>query len=124
MARISEIAPDVYRISIYAPWGDLQFNHFLIRDQEPLLFQAGRRAMFREVGGASTYLPRRAFGWKLRSTKDRRLEQTSLVVLIFPGQPETQPFVPSSRYQGVRRIGECHQNRLTRRSRPVALDCS
>ena len=26
MAKITEIAPDVYRLSIYAPWGNLQFN--------------------------------------------------------------------------------------------------
>jgi len=30
MAKITEIAPEVFRISIYAPWGDLQFNHFLV----------------------------------------------------------------------------------------------
>jgi hypothetical protein len=43
MAKTTEIAPDICRISIYAPWGDLQFNHFLIRDQEPLLFHSGLR---------------------------------------------------------------------------------
>jgi hypothetical protein len=31
MATTTEIAPDLYRISIYAPAGDLQFNHFLIQ---------------------------------------------------------------------------------------------
>jgi flavorubredoxin len=49
MAKTSEIAPDIYRISIYAPWADLQFNHFLIKDEEPLLFHAGLRGMFAEV---------------------------------------------------------------------------
>jgi flavorubredoxin len=49
MAKTDEIAPDVYRISIYAPWGDLQFNHFLVRDKEPLLFHTGLRGMFTEV---------------------------------------------------------------------------
>jgi flavorubredoxin len=49
VARITEIAQDVFRISIYAPWGDLQFNHFLIRDQEPLLYHTGLRGMFPEV---------------------------------------------------------------------------
>lgn len=52
MAIITEIAPDVYRISIYAPWGDLQFNHFLIKDDEPLLFHTGLRRMFGEVNDA------------------------------------------------------------------------
>ena len=49
MAKTTEIAPDVYRISIYASRGNLQFNHFLIRDQEPVLFHTGLRGMFAEV---------------------------------------------------------------------------
>jgi len=49
MARIDEIAPDLYRVSVYAPQFDLQFNHFLIRDEEPLLFHTGMRGMFAEV---------------------------------------------------------------------------
>ena len=46
MAKIDEIAPDVYRISIYVPEYDLQFNHFLVKDEEPLLFHTGYNAMF------------------------------------------------------------------------------
>ena len=46
MTVISEIAPDTYRISIYVPEIDFQFNHMLIRDDEPLLFATGSRAMF------------------------------------------------------------------------------
>jgi len=38
MAEVTEIAPNVYRISEYAPQIQLQFNHFLVRDDEPLLF--------------------------------------------------------------------------------------
>jgi flavorubredoxin len=49
MANTTEIAPDLFRISIYAPWGDLQFNHFLIRDEEPLLFHTGLRGLFPEI---------------------------------------------------------------------------
>ena len=49
MAITTEIAPDLFRISIYAPWGDLQFNHFLVRDEEPLLFHTGLRGMFPEI---------------------------------------------------------------------------
>jgi len=45
-AKIAEIAPDVHRISIYAPDYDLEFNHFLVRDDEPLLYHAGMRGMF------------------------------------------------------------------------------
>jgi flavorubredoxin len=44
--KIDEIAPDVYRISIYVPEIQLQFNHFLIRDDEPMLFHTGLRRMF------------------------------------------------------------------------------
>jgi hypothetical protein len=46
MARIDEIAPDLYRVSIYAPQFDLQFNHFLIKDDEPLLFHTGMGGCF------------------------------------------------------------------------------
>ena len=45
-ARIDEIAPDVHRISIYAEDFDLEFNHFLVRDEQPLLYHAGMRRMF------------------------------------------------------------------------------
>ena len=46
MSQIHEIAPDVYRISVYVPEVNLAFNHFLVRDEEPLLFHAGLRQMF------------------------------------------------------------------------------
>ena len=46
MPMITEIAPDTYRISIYVPEIDLQFNHFLVTDDQPLLFATGFRAMF------------------------------------------------------------------------------
>ena len=45
-ARIDEIAADLYRISVYVKDFDLQFNHFLIKDDEPLLFHTGMRGMF------------------------------------------------------------------------------
>jgi flavorubredoxin len=43
---ITEIAPDFYRISTYIPEIDLQFNQFLIKDDEPLLFHTGMKALF------------------------------------------------------------------------------
>lgn len=46
MTTINEIAPDLFRISIFVPEIDMQFNHFLVRDDEPLLFHAGLKAMF------------------------------------------------------------------------------
>jgi flavorubredoxin len=50
--RIDEVATHVYRISLYVPQFDLQFNHFLIRDEQPLLFHAGLRGMFSAVRDA------------------------------------------------------------------------
>ena len=49
MAKTTEIAPNIYRISIYAQSGNLQFNHFLVKDDEPLLFHTGLRGMHAEI---------------------------------------------------------------------------
>jgi flavorubredoxin len=48
-AKISEVAPDLFRISIFAPDFNLQFNHFLVKDEEPLLYHTGMRKMFPQV---------------------------------------------------------------------------
>lgn len=45
-AAVAEVAADHYVISIYVPDFNLRFNHFLIKDEEPLLFHAGMRQMF------------------------------------------------------------------------------
>ncbi|MEX5218440.1 MAG: MBL fold metallo-hydrolase [Nitrospira sp.] len=45
-ARVTEVAPDHYCISIYVPEFNLRFNHFLIKDDEPLLFHTGMKQMF------------------------------------------------------------------------------
>jgi flavorubredoxin len=49
MTSIDEIAPDLFRLSIYVCEIDMQFNHFLVRDEEPLLFHTGMRGMFPQV---------------------------------------------------------------------------
>lgn len=46
---VAEIAADCYRISTYVPEIDLQFNQFLIKDEEPLLFHTGMRVLFPAV---------------------------------------------------------------------------
>lgn len=46
MVTVSEIAPDVYRISVFVKDFNLQFNHFIIKDDEPMLYHAGMRQMF------------------------------------------------------------------------------
>jgi flavorubredoxin len=49
MPTITEIAPDVYRICVLYPDMDLQFSHFLVKDDEPLLFHTGLRRMWPDV---------------------------------------------------------------------------
>jgi flavorubredoxin len=43
---VTEIAPDCYRISTYIPEISLTFNQFLVKDDEPLLFHTGMKAVF------------------------------------------------------------------------------
>ena len=52
MTNISEVAPDVFRISTYVPEADLEFGQFLVRDDEPLLFETGMKALFPAVRDA------------------------------------------------------------------------
>jgi len=49
---VTEIAPDVFRISQFTPQIGLQFNYFLVRDDEPLLFTTGYRSSFPAVRDA------------------------------------------------------------------------
>jgi flavorubredoxin len=53
---ITEIAPDVFRLSLFIPDANLQFNQFLVRDDEPLLFHTGMRAIFPQVREAVSTL--------------------------------------------------------------------
>jgi len=46
MPTITEIAPDVFRISTLIPEFDLQFAQFLVRDEEPLLYHTGMKGLF------------------------------------------------------------------------------
>ena len=46
MVSTTEIAPEIYRTLIFVPEINLEFSHFLVRDEEPLLFHAGLRGMF------------------------------------------------------------------------------
>ena len=45
-ADVTEITRDTYRISTYHPDYEMQFNQFLIDDDEPFLMHTGLRAMF------------------------------------------------------------------------------
>jgi flavorubredoxin len=46
MAQITEIAPDMFRITTFVEPFNLQFSQFLVRDDEPLLFHTGPRSLF------------------------------------------------------------------------------
>jgi len=58
MSTITEIAPDVYRISIYNAQSNMQFNHFIVRDEQPVLYHTGSRSMFPMVKQAVAKLIR------------------------------------------------------------------
>ena len=44
--KVDEIAQDVYRLSTYIGKIELQFNQFLVKDEEPLLYHTGLRGMY------------------------------------------------------------------------------
>ncbi len=56
MAVTTEIAPNIYRISVFSQRSNLQFNHFLVKDDEPLLFHTGLRGMHAEIREAVSEL--------------------------------------------------------------------
>ncbi len=45
-SRITEVAPDVYRISTFHPQYGLQMNQYLVKDDEPFLMHTLMRGMF------------------------------------------------------------------------------
>ncbi|MDH4098672.1 MAG: MBL fold metallo-hydrolase, partial [Nitrospira sp.] len=49
MAKITEIAPDLFRITTFVEPFNIQFSQFLLRDDEPLLFHTGPRSLFSAV---------------------------------------------------------------------------
>ena len=51
-SRVDEIAPDLFRISAFHPDYGMQFNQFLLRDEEPVLIHTGFRAAFEQTAGA------------------------------------------------------------------------
>ena len=51
MAVTTEIAPDIYRISIFAQLGNLQFNHFLVSTGDCARALDDLNVVLREVFG-------------------------------------------------------------------------
>ena len=45
-SKVTEVAPDVYRISTFHPDFGIQFNQFLIKDDEPFIMHTGMKKMF------------------------------------------------------------------------------
>ncbi|MGQ0774694.1 MAG: hypothetical protein ACT4NY_09795 [Pseudonocardiales bacterium] len=50
--QVTEIAPDIYRLSTYLSDADFMYNQFVIDAEEPLLFHCGLRALFPSVSAA------------------------------------------------------------------------
>jgi flavorubredoxin len=48
-SRVTEVAPDTYRISTFHPDYKIQFNQFLIKDDEPFLMHTGFKKMFKST---------------------------------------------------------------------------
>lgn len=49
MTTVTEIAPDLFRISTYVPEAGIHISQFLVRDEQPLLFETGYKGMFEVV---------------------------------------------------------------------------
>jgi flavorubredoxin len=50
--QVTEIAPDVYRLSTYVSDAGIVFNQFLVLAEEPLIFHTGPRALYPLVSAA------------------------------------------------------------------------
>jgi flavorubredoxin len=46
---VTEIAPDIFRLSTFAPDYGIQFNQFVVRDEEPFLMHTGFRRDFASI---------------------------------------------------------------------------
>jgi len=61
---IAEIAPDIFRLSTFISDANFMFNQCLVRDEEPLLFHAGPRALCPLITDAvSRLLPVEQLRW-------------------------------------------------------------
>jgi len=47
--QVDEIAPDLFRLCLYVPEMNIQFNQFLVKDDQPLLFHTGMSHIFPQV---------------------------------------------------------------------------
>ncbi len=64
MATVTEIAPDVYRLTAYNPQADFQFSSFLIKDDEPVLYHTNLRGFFSDIrDGVASVLDPETIRW-------------------------------------------------------------
>lgn len=52
MSQITEVAPNVFKIATFFSDVNIQFNQFLVRDEEPLLYHTGMKGLFPTVSEA------------------------------------------------------------------------
>ncbi len=63
-STVTELAADTYRISTFHPDYGIQFNQFLVRDDEPFLMHTGFKRMFREThDGVASVLDPASIRW-------------------------------------------------------------
>jgi flavorubredoxin len=63
-SRVDEIAPDLYRVSTFHPGYAMQFNQFVIKDDEPVLIHTGFKTMFSiTLEGVATVIDPATLRW-------------------------------------------------------------
>lgn len=61
---VTEVGPDIFKLTTYLRDAELQFSQVLVRDDEPLLFHTGMRALFPSVREAvARVLPVESLRW-------------------------------------------------------------
>jgi flavorubredoxin len=64
MTDVTEVGPDLFRLSTFVPELDMQFSQFLVRDDEPLLFHTGLRSHFpATLAALRTVIPPEQVRW-------------------------------------------------------------
>jgi flavorubredoxin len=62
--RVDEIADDIFRVATFIPEGNMVFNQYLVRAEQPLLFHTGQRELFPLVSEAvASVVPVETLRW-------------------------------------------------------------
>jgi flavorubredoxin len=63
-SKVTEIAPDLYRVSTFHPTFGIQFNQFVVKDDAPFLMHTGLRRMFPDtLEGVASVLDPSSIRW-------------------------------------------------------------